>query len=377
MSDVMYLDCNATTPIEPEVLDLMYHYFRVEYGNPGSRTHRYGSAAAHAVRHAREQVAKVVDASWENVVFTSGATESNNLAIFGLTEQAKRLGKRHVISTQIEHKAVLEPLVELTNRGFDVTLLPPTSGGYVDASQVQEALRPDTFLVSVMHVNNETGVIQPLEEIAEALEGHDAVFHADAAQGFGKELEKLKHTRLDLISVSAHKIFGPKGIGALIVRRNNRTAHLAPLCFGGGQEHGLRPGTIAAPLVAGLGLAAEISLRDHVTRRAKCLAFRKELLSALAQFKPSITGDVDRTLPHVANVRFGEIDSEAVMLAVRDIVAISNGSACTSSGYQPSHVLTAMGFSEREVQAGTRWSWCHMTPTPPWREVALRIKLLL
>lgn len=368
-AEPIYLDCNATTPIEPEVFELMSHYFRVEYGNSGSRTHRYGSAAAQAVRRAREQVANVVAASWENVLFTSGATESNNLAIFGLAPEAEKLGKKHIISTQIEHKAVLEPLGELEQRGFEVTLVPPCSGGYVEPERIREVLRPDTTLVSVMQVNNETGVIQPLTEISEVLSGHDAVFHTDAAQGFGKELDGLRLPRLDLISVSAHKIFGPKGVGALIARQNDRTARLAPLCFGGGQERGLRPGTVPVPLVAGLGLAAELSLRDHSKRRAKCLAFRTELLSALAPLQPVVVGDADRVTPHVISLRFGDIDSEAVMLALREVVAISNGSACTSTTYQPSHVLMAMGLSDGEAQAATRWSWSHLTPHPDFRRL--------
>jgi len=372
----IYLDCNATTPIEPEVLELMNHYFRVEYGNAGSRTHRYGSAAAQAVRRAREQVANVVAASWENILFTSGATESNNLAIFGLAPQAEKMGKKHIISTQIEHKAVLEPLLGLEKRGFEVTLVPPCSGGHVEPERIREALRPDTALVSVMHVNNETGVIQPLSEIADILEGHDAAFHTDAAQGFGKELDGLRMPRLDLISISAHKIYGPKGVGALIVRQNERTAGLEPLIFGGGQERGLRPGTVPVPLVAGLGLAAELSLRDHSARRARCLAFREALLSAFASLHPTVVGDLDRVLPHVLSLRFGDIDSEALMIALRDEVAISNGSACTSSAYQPSHVLRAMGMRDSDTMAAARWSWCHMTLDPNWPVVSATIQAL-
>ena len=376
IAEPIYLDCNATTPIEPEVFELMSHYFQVEYGNAGSRTHRYGSAAAQAVRKAREQVAAVVAASWENVIFTSGATESNNLAILGLAPQAENLCRRHIISTQIEHKAVLEPLQALARRGFEVTLLPPSRGGYVDAEQIRAALRPDTALVSVMQANNETGILQPLAEIAAALEGHDAVLHTDAAQGFGKELESLRSGRVDLISVSAHKIFGPKGVGALIVRQNQRTAGLVPLCFGGGQERGLRPGTVAVPLVVGLGLAAEIAVRDLSARRKKCLAFRTELLSALAPLQPIVVGDADRGMPHVVSLCFGDIDSEAIMLALRDVISISNGSACTSTTYQPSHVLKAMGLSDSAAQAATRWSWCHLTPSPAWADVEKQIVAL-
>jgi len=372
----IYLDCNATTPIEPEVLELMNHYFRIEYGNAGSRTHQYGTAAAQAVRRAREQVAAVVDASWENVLFTSGATESNNLAILGLAAQAQKLGRTHIISTQIEHKAVLEPIAALVSRGFEVTLVPPCSGGYVEVEQIRSALRPETFLVSVMHVNNETGVIQPLHEVAEVLRDCDTVLHTDAAQGFGKELDGLRHSRLDLISVSAHKIFGPKGVGALIARRNERTARLAPLCFGGGQERRLRPGTLPVPLVVGLGLAAEIALRDYSARHTKCRTFRANLLSALAPLQPFVIGDSARVLPHVVNVRFADLDSEAIMLALRDVVAISNGSACTSNTYEPSHVLKAMGLPDAYVEAATRWSWCHLTPTPDWRAVSILISAL-
>lgn len=372
----VYLDCNATTPIEPEVLDLMRRYFCVDYGNAGSRTHTFGSAAAQAVRQAREQIANVVDASWEHVVFTSGATESNNLAILGLAVQAEKLGRKHIISTQIEHKAVIEPLAELQARGFDVTLLQPSRAGYVQPEQIQRSLRQDTFLVSVMHVNNETGLIQPLAGIAEVLAEHDAAFHTDAAQGFGKELTSLRTQRIDLISVSAHKIFGPMGVGSLVIRPTKRTEGLVPLAFGGGQERGFRPGTLPVPLIAGFGLAAEISVRDHGARRQSCLAFRDKLLTALAPLSPQLHGDQTRTLPSVVNLRFDTIDSEAVMIALRDLVAISNGSACTSSTIEPSHVLTAMGLHEAQSTAATRWSWCHLTPTPAWPEIRRAIELL-
>jgi cysteine desulfurase len=372
----VYLDCNATTPIEPAVLEIMNHYFREEYGNAGSRTHAFGAAAAQAVRRAREQVAKVVATSWENVFFTSGATEADNLAILGSAIQAEKLGKRHIISTQIEHKAVLEPLAALENRGFEVTLLPPCPGGYVEPELVRRALRPDTFLVSVMHANNETGVIQPLTEIAEVLADHEAALHTDAAQGFGKELGSLKNPRFNLVSVSAHKVFGPKGVGALIVRQNDRSSQLSPIMFGGGQEHGLRPGTLPVPLIAGFGLAAEIALQDHLERYERCLAFRRDLISALAPLNPQFHGDQDCVLSHVINLRFDTIDSEAVMIALRDLVAISNGSACTSSTIEPSHVLISMAQSQADAAAATRWSWCHLTPQPDWLAIRKKIELL-
>jgi cysteine desulfurase len=372
----IYLDCNATTPVEEEVIEVMTHYLRVEYGNAGSQTHRYGSAAAHAVRRAREQVAGVVEANWEDVIFTSGATESNNLALLGLAAAAEKIGKKHIISTQIEHKAVLEPLEELVKRGFDVTYLPPSEDGAIEPDAVRESLRHDTFMVSVMHVNNETGVVQPLRAIGERLAGHPAVFHTDSAQGFGKELNEIRDGRIDLISVSSHKIYGPKGVGALIVRPAQRMPRLRPLTYGGGQERGLRPGTVPVHLVAGLGTAAELAIRDHAMRRQRCLAFRKALLAALTPLHPTIHGDARKTLPSVINLRFGEIDSEAVMLALKDLVAISNGSACTSTKYEPSHVLKAMGMSDAETYAATRWSWSHLTPFTDWSALATRIRAL-
>ena len=375
-SACVYLDCNATTPIEEEVLEVMNRYFRDEYGNAGSRTHRYGTVAAQAVRIAREQVAAVVNASWENVAFTSGATESNNIAILGFADQATSLGRRHIISTQIEHKAVLGPVEALQKDGFEVTLLKPNRAGLVEAGAVKEALRPDTALVSIMQVNNETGVVQPLAEIAELLVDHDAVFHTDAAQGFGKELDALKHPRIDLISATAHKIYGPKGVAALILKPTERTKGLTALMFGGGQERELRPGTLPVPLVVGFGLAAEMAVRDHAKRRDKCVAFRRELLNALEPLSPTVHGDSARVLPHVINLRFGTIDSEAVMLALREEVAVSNGSACTSSSYEPSHVLTAMGLGEEAAQAAIRWSWCHLTPRPDWGRVVEVVEML-
>lgn len=366
----VYLDCNATTPLEPEVRDLVLHFMTEELGNAGSRTHDYGARAQQAVQRARDQVAAVVKAKRDEIVFTSGATESNNLAILGLAPHGEATGKKHLVSTAIEHKAVLEPLEALAARGFEVTLVPTTSGGWVDPDAVKAAIRKDTLLVSVMHVNNETGVIQPIGEIAKVLAGHDAFFHVDAAQGFGKELAALQDARVDLISVSGHKIYGPKGVGALVARRRgfNRVP-LSPLMFGGGQERGLRPGTVPVPLVAGLGLAAEIAVRDAEKRAAACRAFREKALEALRGVEVRIHGDPERTMPHVLNVSFPGVDSEALMVAWKGLIAVSNGSACTSHSYQPSHVLKAMGVAETEIMGAVRMSWCHSTPAPNWMPV--------
>jgi cysteine desulfurase len=364
----VYLDCNATSPIEPKVGEEVIRYLKIEFGNAGSRTHEYGARAKQAVQRARDQVAEVVSASREEVVFTSGATESNNLAILGLAEFGEKTGHKHIVSTTIEHKAVLEPLEALSKRGFNVTLLPPTSGGWVDPESISNALRDDTLLVSIMHANNETGVVQPVTEITNVLADHTAYFHVDAAQGFGKDIKTLQNPRIDFISISGHKIYGPKGIGALITRRRGyNRAPLSPLIFGGGQERGLRPGTLPVPLVVGLGLAAELALKNHSKREKVCRAFRDRALRALNPLSPLINGEQSRTLPHVLNLSFPGLDSEAVMVALKDLVAISNGSACTSHNYQPSHVLKAMGIPHKQIEGAIRISWCHLTEDPDWR----------
>lgn len=373
----IYLDCNATTPVEPRVLDEVVRFMAVEYGNAGSRTHEYGTRAKQAVERARDQVASVVASKRDEVIFTSGATESNNLAILGLAAHGEATGRKHIISTQIEHKAVLEPLAHLAEHGFDVTLLPPTTGGWVDPAAVTAALRPDTLLVSVMHVNNETGVLQPITEIAAALSDHDAFFHVDAAQGFGKDIPTLQNKRIDLISISGHKIYAPKGVGALIARRRrfNRPP-LKPLLYGGGQERGLRPGTLPVHLVVGLGLAAELAEKEATSRTMSCQRFREQLLAALAPLKPAIHGDQHRMMPHVVNLSFPGLDSEAAMLAMKSLVALSNGSACTSSDYAPSHVLTAMGLDESSVAGALRWSWSHLTEQPDWSDIVAALSTL-
>jgi len=367
----VYLDCNATTPIDPRVSEFVIRFLKDDFGNAGSRTHEFGTSAKQALERAREQVARPVDARLEEVIFTSGATESNNIAILGLAKAGIQNGKRHLVSTQIEHKAVLEPLARLREHGFNVTLVPPTVGGWVRAEAVLDAVRDDTLLVSVMHVNNETGVIQPLSEIARGLEGRDTFFHVDAAQGFGKSNKTLRNPRIDLISISGHKIFGPKGVGALVTRRRGfNPLPLTPLIFGGGQERGLRPGTVPVHLVVGLGVAAELAAKEESARKDACMKYRQVVLSALTQLEPHLNGDAERTLPHVLNLSFPGVDSEAAMLALKGVVAISNGSACTSEGYEPSHVLAAMGLEDEVVRGALRISWCHMTEGPDWGEVA-------
>lgn len=374
---VPYLDCNATTPIEPEVWEIFSRYTLEEYGNEGSRTHEWGNRAKQAVQKARDQVAAVVNATRDEVIFTSGATESNNLALLGLEAHGHAVGKRHVITTEIEHKAVLEPIRELEKRGFEVTRLRCDPSGQISPTDLAEALRDDTLLVSIMHLNNETGIYQPISEIAKLVADHSAYFHTDAAQGFGKDLETLKHPRLDLISISGHKLFAPKGIGSLITRRRGYTrAPLQPLMFGGGQERNLRPGTLPVALIAALGAASEIAVRDHTKRKAACLRFREQAWTALSQLHPIVTGDQSKVASHVLNFAIPGIDSEALIVALKDLAAFSNGSACTSQSYTPSHVLKAMGMTDDEANSCVRLSWSHLTPSVNWNSIVERIESL-
>jgi len=370
----VYLDCNATAPIEPAVRDSVTRWITDELGNAGSRTHEYGLRAKRAVQEARWQVAAVVDAEADEVVFTSGATESNNLAILGLAAHGEQTDRRHIVSTAIEHKAVLEPLEALEAKGFSITLVRPDKTGSVPAAAIKDALRPDTLLVSVMHANNETGAIQPLGEIADALAEHDAYFHVDAAQGYGKDLAPLRNKRIDLISVSGHKIYGPLGIGGLVLRRRGfKRPPVKPIMFGGGQERGLRPGTLPVSLIVGLGVAAASALKDNDARLTRCRELRRHAVAAMEPLDIQIHAAPESTLSHVMNFSVPGVDSEAVMVALKDIAAVSNGSACTSQNYKPSHVLEAMGLPPAAVSGAIRVSWSHLTPDVDWELLAARI----
>lgn len=364
----IYLDCNATTPVEPEVSEAIRFYTDQEFGNAGSRTHDYGTVAKQAVQKARQQLTMLipeVDAS--DVIFTSGATESNNIAILGLLKWARENGKNHIITSSIEHKAVLEPIAYAESIGFKVDRISPNESGAINSMDVIKVIREDTFLVSVMHVNNETGIIQPIDEIAKGLPEYGCYFHVDAAQGYGKELDRLSNPRIDLISLSGHKIYGPKGVGSLIIRRRKfKRAPLTPIMYGGGQERGLRPGTLPVPLIAGLGIAAELCQKNHTQRNLKNSVFRKNLFRTLEGLNYQVNGDPSLTIPHSVSLSFPGINSEALMLALKGFIAISNGSACTSQSYKPSHVLSAMGLSKDRINSSIRISWCHMTEEPEW-----------
>lgn len=352
----IYLDFNATCPVLPEVADLVYKIMTEQYGNAGSRTHEYGLAAKRAVERARSQVANIVNADKTEVIFTSGATESNNIVILGLREIAEQTGKKHIITSKIEHKAVLEPMEYLQHKGFDVTFLDVDSGGQVQIADLKDALREDTLLVSVMHINNETGSIQPIEEICKLLDGHDAYFHVDAAQSFGKYSFGLDNQRIDFISASGHKLYAPMGVGALIMRRRGFTSPpLRPIYLGGGQERGLRSGTLATPLIAGFGLACELAFQNAESWISHVSNLKREFIQLLSEFGAEINGR--NTSPYVLNFSVPGINSEAAMVKFKGVIAVSNGSACTSSSYTPSHVLSAMSLNQERLSGAIRASF--------------------
>lgn len=370
-----YLDHAATTVVDPRVAALVIEVMTEEFGNAGSRTHEFGLAALRHVNTARNRVARAIGAESDEVVFTSGATESDNIAVLGLAAHGEATGQRHVVSTTIEHKAVLEPLAMLESRGFEVTRVAPARSGHVAADAVLAAVRPDTLLVSVMHANNETGAVQPVDAVARGLDPDGPYLHVDAAQTFGRLTAALRDPRIDLVSLSAHKAFGPKGVGALLARRRGmRRPPLTPLMVGGGQERGLRPGTQPVPLIAGFGLAAELAVTEEAERVASCQAIRRDAMAALAPLEPAVHGDGEGgVLPNILSLAVRGVDSEALMVALKGIAAISNGSACTSSSYEPSHVLTAMGLDEDEIAGTVRFSWSHATDGVDWTAIARRI----
>ncbi|MFF0083450.1 cysteine desulfurase DndA [Streptomyces canus] len=355
---VAYLDVAATTRVDPRVAEVVLHWMTEDFGNAGSRTHEYGARAKKAVQQARSYLADTVGAKTEEVIFTSGATESNNIALLGLAPHGERTGKKHIITSAIEHKAVLEPLLHLAEaRGFTVDVLEPGASGRITVEHVMEHVRPDTLVVSLMHVNNETGVIQPVAELAERLRSTPTYLHVDAAQGYGKIAGDLT-APIDLISISGHKIGAPKGVGALITRRRGwDKAPLEPIMFGGGQERKLRPGTLPVPLIMGLHEAARIfhESRDNWEREAR--AMREQILEALGKTRFRVNGDQAHTVPHILNVSFDQLNAEALIVRLKDQVAIATGSACTSASYTPSHVLQAMGLPDDVAANGLRFSW--------------------
>ncbi|KAL8826817.1 MAG: hypothetical protein Q9170_007258 [Blastenia crenularia] len=351
----IYMDMQATTPTDPRVLDAMLPFLTGLYGNPHSRTHAYGWETEKAADQARAHVANLIGADPKEIIFTSGATESNNLSIKGVAKFFGRSGnKKHIITSQTEHKCVLDSCRHLQQEGFDITYLPVQRNGIVDLAELEAAMRPDTALVSIMTVNNETGVIQPAKEIGQLCRSKKVFFHTDAAQAVGKIPISVDDWNVDLMSISAHKIYGPKGIGACYVRRRPRV-RLDPIISGGGQERGLRSGTLAPALVAGFGEACRIAKEEmeYDSKRIKALSDR--LLSGLLSLgHTSLNGDPERHYPGCVNVSFAYVEGESLLMALKDI-ALSSGSACTSASLEPSYVLRALGNSDESAHSSIRF----------------------
>lgn len=340
--DVTYFDYQATTPCDPRVFEKMIPYFYEEFGNPHSRNHLYGWRAEAAVEKARKQVADIIGAEAKEIIFTSGATESNNLALQGIAQFYKG-EKRHIITVMTEHKCVLDTCRHLEQEGFRVTYLPVQHDGLIDLGQLKSAIQQDTLLVSVMFVNNEIGVVQPISEIGKICRENNIFFHTDAAQAVGKVPIDVNAMNIDLLSVSGHKIYGPKGVGALYVRRKPRV-RLKPLIYGGGQERGMRSGTLATPLCVGLGEACEIAQKEMKTENEKLWFLHKLLRQKLEQNLSHIylNGHPESRIPGNVNYSFAFVEGEGLMMSVHK-VALASGSACTSASLEPSYVLRALG----------------------------------
>ncbi len=356
----LYLDYNSTTPIDKRVLDVMIDVYQNHIGNADSRTHNFGEDTRYIVENARKQVASLLDVKSDEVFFTSGATESNNIVIQGLREYATETGKKHIITTSIEHKAVLETVKAMEKQEFDVDIINPASSGRIAVEDVIDKLREDTLLVSVMHVNNETGIIQPIEEIGEELEKRNILFHVDATQSCGKLVEELKRTKYRMLSFSAHKLRGPQGVGGLILRkRRYKLPPVKNIMYGGQQEHGIRPGTVPVALVAGCGKACEIARIEYSLNEEKLKVIKGIAVQILDESNISyhFNGDQNYCVSNTMNVCFNGVSSEALMISSKQYCGISNGSACTSKSYAPSYVLLAMGIPVSDIESSIRISW--------------------
>ena len=350
----VYLDNNATTQVAPEVFEAMKPYFLEDYGNASS-IHWYGQRAKAAIESSREQLAHLLNARPNEIIFTSGGTESDNTSLFGIV-QASRSEAKHVITTAIEHSAILHTAKELERRGVRVTYIPAGSSGVVDPAEVEKAIAPDTVLISVMHVNNELGTLQPLEEIGRMAREHDIYFHTDAVQSVGKIPVDVESLGVDLLSLSAHKLHGPKGVGALYIRRGT---HLRPLMYGGHHERDRRPGTENVPGIVGLGKAAELAGKHLAEEMERVGALRDRLENGIlaSVSRASVSGDKSRRLPTTSNINFDFIEGEGFVIAM-DLkgVACSTGAACSSGSIEPSHVLSAIGLRPEQARSSIRFS---------------------
>lgn len=356
----IYLDYNASAPIDSRVLDTMIEVYKGSVGNADSRTHNHGDKARKVVEHAREQVADLLGVTSGEVFFTSGSTESNNIAIRGLEEYAEKTGKKHIITSAIEHKAVLETVKAMGKKGFKIDIVNPDLSGRVNVDQILSLVRDDTLLVSLMHVNNETGIIQPVDEIGEGLAKRKVLFHVDATQSCGKLVEELKQLKYNMLSLSAHKLQGPQGIGVLVLRKNGyRLPPVKAIMYGGQQEHGIRPGTIPVALAAGCGCACDIAANEYAKNMEKTANLKTLVLRLFDELglEYHLNGDQHHCVNSTINVCIPGVMSEALMISSKQYCSISNGSACTSKSYAPSYVLSAMGVPESEIECSVRISW--------------------
>ena len=368
----IYFDYSATTPVDPRVAAKMIPYLTEDFGNPASRSHPFGWTAEKAVEEAREQVALLVGADPKEIVFTSGATESNNLAIKGAANFYSGTKGKHIITVMTEHKAVLDAVREMERQGFEATYLPVMENGLIDLDVFRAAIRPDTVLVSVMAVNNEIGVIQDLEAIGKICREKGIIFHVDAAQATGKMPINLKTLPVDLMSFSAHKTYGPKGIGALYVQRKPRI-RLEAQMHGGGHERGMRSGTLATHQIVGMGEAFRIAREEMATENERIRMLRDRLYNGLKDIEEvHLNGDPERRVPHNLNVSFNFVEGESLIMAIKDL-AVSSGSACTSASLEPSYVLRALGRSDELAHSSIRFSIGRFTTE---QEVDYAIKLL-
>ena len=356
----IYLDYNASAPVDARELDCMIDVYRNHLGNADSRTHVFGEDARSIVEIARKQVASLLDVQPDEVFFTSGATESNNIAIQGLKEYAEKSGKKHIITTSIEHKAVLETVRQLGEEGFQVDFISPDLSGRVKVEDILNKVTAQTLVVSVMHVNNETGIIQPVQEIGDELNKMDVLFHVDATQSCGKLVEEVKKLKYNMLSFSAHKLQGPQGVGVLVLRKKSyKRPPVKAIMFGGQQEHGIRPGTIPVALVSGCGKACELAKTEYQSNLEHANQIKTELLKILKESGLSyhINGDQTCCVSNTINICIDGVSSEALMISAKQFCSISNGSACTSKSYSPSYILSAMGIPVEQIESSIRISW--------------------
>ena len=354
MTMPIYMDYSATTPVDPRVAEKMIPFITEDFGNPASRSHPYGWTAEKAVENARKEVAKLVNADPREIIWTSGATESNNLAIKGASNFYSSKGK-HIITMATEHKAVIDAVREMERLGYETTFLVPEPNGLVDIEKFKAALRPDTVLATIMLVNNEIGVVQDIEELGNICRENKIIFHVDAAQATGKVAIDLEKLPVDLMSFSAHKTYGPKGVGALYVRRKPRIRIEAQM-HGGGHERGMRSGTLATHQIVGMGEAFRIAREEMQEENARIEKLQKRLLDGLTEIDETyINGDLDKRVPHNLNISFNYVEGESLIMAIKGI-AVSSGSACTSASLEPSYVLRALGRSDELAHSSIRFS---------------------